>query len=151
MTNQEKIKKFGNPGENLATFNLPFKMYLSWDLKTSVNRITVHKNYGQSLIDALKLIHDSYGIDFIKEMGLDVYGGAYNNRKMRGSKDKLSMHAFGCAVDFDPKRNDLRGVQKHFLEQKYEKILDILEMHGWYNLGRYKGYDSMHFSVEKGN
>jgi len=144
MTTQDLINKYGQPGVNNKVYKLPFYVRLSWDESVKTNKITLNSLVGDSFISACKDILDTYGLDFIEDMGLTIYGGSYNNRKMRGG-DKLSTHAFSIAVDFDPENNNLKGTKKKFLDEKYKGVLDMFESNGWYNLGKYKGYDTMHF------
>jgi hypothetical protein len=70
---------------------------------------------------------------------------------MRGSEDKLSMHAFGAAIDLYPAKNTLKmkADTALFAKPEYKDFIDIMESYGWYSLGKYKGYDYMHFQTEK--
>jgi len=148
MTNGELIAKYGKPGEQLATLLFPYPMYYMGKLVKSTQ---VHKNYVESLKNALTEIYQVYGPEKIKELGLDQYGGCFNNRVMRGSETKLSMHAFAAAIDFYPEKNTLKmkSDQALFAKPEYKNFIDIMEKHGYYSLGRAKNYDWMHFQTEK--
>ncbi len=129
--------------------NFPFPMKL-YGGSTTVSRATVHKKVAKSLESALKGVQSHYGMQEIERLGINNYDGLYNKRKMRGSS-KWSTHAWAVAIDLDASRNQLRwGADKaQFAKKEYKPLLDIMESHGWYNLGRYKNYDYMHFQAVK--
>ena len=148
MTNEQLIKKYGQPGANLTTMLFPYPMYYDGKL---VKTTKVHKDYAESLKNALAEVYDYYGPDEIKRLGLDQYGGCYNNRKLTGSDDKLSIHAFAAAIDFYPSKNTytMKADKALFAKPEYDPFIDLMEKHGWWSLGRAKGFDYMHFQVEK--
>ena len=147
MTEQQLNEKYGIPSESLTDiFIMPYPMELSWDRKVRTRKIKLHKDEGQSFIKACQEIVDTYGMDKVIEAGLNVFGGSFVIREMRNGT-KLSTHSWGIAVDLDPDRNDLKGKNNNLLN--YPEILDIFEKYGWNNLGRYKGYDSMHIQKFK--
>jgi len=148
MSNEDPIKKYGEPGAKLGTLLFPYPMKY---MGKPVTRIQVHKDYLESLKNASSEILEKYGIEKIKELGLDQYGGCFNNRVMRGSDTKLSMHAFAAAIDLYPEKNTLKmnSTQALFAKPEYKDFIDIMEKHGWYSLGRAKNYDWMHFQTEK--
>ena len=148
MTNEQLIKKYGKPGENLDRFVFPYPMFFNGQRSRST---MVHKDYGQSLINALDEVAKYYTPNQITELGLDQFGGVFNNRNLRGSADKLSMHAFGCAIDLDPANNQLtwKSDKARFAQPVYTKFIEIMEKWGWYSLGKYKNYDWQHFQTEK--
>jgi hypothetical protein len=148
MTNTELIAKYGEPGTQLTQMIFPYQMY--YDGKV-VRSTQVHKVNAGTLKLALEKILTVYGPDRIKSLGLDQYGGCFNNRTMRGSEDKLSLHAFGAAIDLYPSKNTLKMKSDValFVKPEYKEFIDIMEDHGWYSLGRAKNYDWMHFQTEK--
>lgn len=88
----------------MRQFTLPAPMKLSWALRTSVSRITLHKKAGAAIIGWLEEVHKG-GL----WSEVEIYGGGYEFRVQRGSTN-LSMHALGAAVDIDPKRNPLGAI-----------------------------------------
>lgn len=57
----------------------------------------------------------------IREWGMDNFSGAYNYRVMRGGRT-LSMHAYGCAADFDAPRNGMGDSTPH-IGKYYDQIV----------------------------
>jgi D-alanyl-D-alanine carboxypeptidase len=95
-----------------------------------VQRILFHRKLAAELQDTLQMIWRNAGRDqkIINLWGLDVYSGSYNYRVKRGFAS-LSMHAYGCAVDFDAPRNGLRDRTPHFAELK-EQVVKPFLIHG---------------------
>lgn len=150
MTDKQLIAKYGQPGpQNLTTIALPFPMRLAWDPHVTVNRIQCHRLIAPNLIAALQDIVDHYGLVRIQDLHIDYYGGCYNYRLMRGSKTRWSRHAFGAAIDLDPERNTLKETwaQARFSRPEYKPMLDAFYANGFFNLGKEKNYDAMHFEI----
>jgi hypothetical protein len=84
------------------------------------------------------------------ELGLDLFGGTTNVRRIRGGT-KWSSHAFGSAIDIHPLGNRLSWGRERalFAQPEYEMFLDIMELHNFASLGRAKNYDWMHFARVK--
>lgn len=152
ITTQEAINRYGKPSDSpdyLELLHLPYPMRLSWDKKTKVNRIQCHRLVKEKLGLIFKDILDTYGYDKIIELGIDLYGGCFNFRKMRGGSD-YSRHSWGIAIDLDPERNLLRESKKtaRFARPEYKAMIDIFYKHGFISLGREKDYDYMHFEIK---
>lgn len=130
---------------NLARIEVPWTMKLAWDKKTRIKTVSVHEKCAESLSRVFAEVSNTYSPQEIKEYGLNLYGGSYNCRKMRGS-ERMSTHAWGIALDFDPERNQLRwDANKAFLARpELEPFWQIWEREGWTSLGREKDYDWMH-------
>jgi len=153
ITTQSAIKKYGFPNENpnyLTVLNLPYPMRLAWDKNVFVKKITCHKLVSDKLELIFKDILNHYGIDKIKELGIDIYGGCFNFRKMRGGND-YSRHSWGIAIDLDPERNLLKETSKtaRFARPEYNPMIDMFYKHGFVSLGREKNYDWMHFEIKE--
>lgn len=149
MSEAEIVANYGAPGPtNLVTIDLPFPMRIAWDLKYTAQRIQCHKKIAEPLKAVLQEILDVYGIAEIKRLGIDLYGGCYNFRKMRGGTS-WSKHAWGTAIDLDPERNPLKGDHRtaQFAKPEYKKMIDIFYKHGFIGLGPEKDYDWMHFEI----
>lgn len=132
----------------LVWLDLPYSMYLNWQTKTRVKRIQCHKLVHDRLKAVFQEILDTYGIDEIKKLQLDDYGGCFNYRLMRGGT-KLSTHSWGIAIDLDPDRNLLHETSKtaRFARPEYKQFIDIWYKHGFESLGREKNFDWMHFQT----
>ena len=148
---QKELKEFyGDPSKNeiqprLVKATLPYQMKLAWDTSVSVNKITIHKKCKEDLEYIFETTLRFYGLSNIKDMGLDLFGGSYNQRKMRGA-DRWSTHAYGCAIDLDPAHNRLKwhSGTARFSGIEYNEFWNIVEMAGATSLGRVKDYDWMH-------
>ena len=142
----ELVKFYGEVGTNQTTLILPYKMKLAWDLNTEISKISCHIKVKDSLERIFQKTLSHYGLEKIKELRLDVFGGCLNVRKMRGGSS-WSMHSWGIAVDLDPDRNQLKwGKDKaSFSKPEYDAFWKIVEDEGATSLGRAKNYDWMHW------
>lgn len=154
MTTQQITKKYGTPNETgsgyLVKIQLPYPMKLAWDTDTVVNSMMCHKLVANNFLDVFNEIHRTYGYDKIKELGIDLFGGCFNYRKMRGG-NSWSTHSWGIAIDLDPARNLLKETSKtaRFARPEYKAMIDIFYKHGFESLGREKNYDWMHFQIKQ--
>jgi len=139
------VKFYGNVGENQTTLILPYEMYLAWEPETKVHKISCHKKIHDSLERIFEKTLNHYGIDKIKELRLDSFGGCLNVRKMRGGSS-WSIHSWGAAIDLDPDRNQLKwGKDKAvFAKPEYTEFWKIVEGEGATSLGRSRNMDWMH-------
>lgn len=154
ITTQQLIAKYGKPTQDgkayLVSIALPFPMRLAWDKKTKVTKMRCHKLIAQKLSNALLEILQVYGLPKIQELGIDLFGGCFNFRAMRGGSD-WSRHAWAVAIDLDPERNQLKETSKtaRFARPEYKPMIDIFYKHGFISLGREKNYDWMHFEIKE--
>jgi hypothetical protein len=153
MTTQQITKKYGTPnitGDGyLVKIQLPYKMRIAWDTDSYVTTMMCHKLVADNFTSIFKDIHVYYGYDKIKELGIDLFGGCFNYRKMRGSSS-WSTHSWGIAIDLDPARNTLKETRAtaRFARPEYNAMIDIFYDHGFESLGMEKNYDWMHFQVK---
>lgn len=149
MTDTQIILKYGQPGERLVTITLPYKMRLAWEPHTFIERITCHELIAAQLIAVFNDLLNHYGYEKLVELGIDLYGGCYNKRLMRGSKTKWSRHSWGIAIDLSPDKNALRTIWKNaqFSKPEYNFLISTFYKHGFFNLGKEAGFDAMHFEV----
>lgn len=150
MTTQAAIKKYGIPNETgigyLVRINLPYPMRLAWDTDTTVSTIMCHKLIADRLTSVFNELMVEYGYNKIKELGIDLFGGCFNYRRMRNGS-AWSMHAWGIAIDLDPARNTLKETSKtaRFARPEYKPMINIFYKHGFISLGIEKNRDWMHF------
>ena len=149
LTTKQIIQIYGQPnqqGSYLTTIQLPYPMRLAWDKKTSVIKMRVHKKVAQDFINVFNELLAVYGLAKIQALGIDLFGGCFNFRAMRGGSD-YSRHSWGIAIDLDPERNQLKESDKtaRFARPEYKPMIDIFYKHGFVNLGVEKNYDWMHF------
>lgn len=151
MTTKQAIAKYGKPnqtGTYLVSVKLPFPMRLAWDTSVKVSTMRVHCQVADSVRNIFTDLLAAYGYDEIVHLGIDLFGGSFAYRAMRGGSS-WSMHAFGVAIDLDPLRNKLKETSRtaRFARPEYKKMIDIFYKHGWVSLGREANYDWMHFQV----
>ena len=154
MTTNEIVKKYGKPNETgegyLTTILLPYPMKLAWDVDTKVVKMRCHKLAAEPFLNVFNDLLAEYGLNEIERLGIDLFGGCFNYRKMRGGTS-WSKHAWGIAIDIDPARNKLKETAKtaRFARPEYKEMIDIFYRHGFISLGIEKGYDWMHFELRK--
>jgi len=154
MTTNDIVKKYGLPNETgegyLTTILLPYPMKLAWDLDTKVSKMRCHKLAAEAFLNVFNDLLAEYGMKEIERLGIDLFGGCFNYRKMRGGTS-WSKHAWAIAIDLDPARNKLKETAKtaRFARPEYQPMIDIFYRHGFISLGIEKNYDWMHFQLRK--
>jgi hypothetical protein len=141
---------YGAVGTNQKTIVLPYPHRLSWDRRQIIHAFSCHARVRYSMLRVLTKVFDYYGIERIKELGLDSWGGCLNVRKMRGGTN-WSMHAWGIAMDYDPDRNQLKWGRDRaaFAQPEYDPWWRCWEEEGWVSLGRTRNYDWMHVQAAR--
>lgn len=153
MTTAQITKKYGVPNETgkgyLKKITLPYPMRLAWDKDTEVKTMMCHNLVADNFTAVFNDLLKEYGYKKIVELGIDLFGGCFNYRKMRGGS-AWSTHSWGIAIDLDPERNLLKETSKtaRFARPEYKKMIDIFYKHGFESLGREKNYDYMHFQIK---
>lgn len=146
---------YGNPrvnnpvwqANNLVMVRCPWRMAMGQSI---IQSIRIHRRCAHSLGEILDRAWDAIGKsqDEAHRRGWDVYSGSYNFRPIRGSK-RLSMHAYGCAIDFSAPKNGLHTSATDkvgFTET--DPLVSAFEGHGWVWGGRWTGRsDPMHFQA----
>ncbi len=146
------INKFGSPSGNgypyLTPIQLPFPMEISWKKGVYINSFLCNYLIKEKLTTVLESILKEYGPSKIVELGINIYGGCFNYRKI-GNTDKWSMHAWGLAIDLDPERNSYNqtSATAQFAKKEYGKMIDIFYDNGFISLGKEMDYDEMHFEA----
>jgi hypothetical protein len=154
ITTKELIEVYGQPnqeGSYLVSIKLPYPMRLAWDKDVKVTRMRCHEKVADEFTNIFNELLDCYGYDNLVKLGIDLFGGCFNFRKMRGGSD-WSRHSWGVAIDLDPERNKLRwGIDKaNFGKPEYQDLHRIFYDNGFENLGIEKDYDWMHFQIRSG-
>lgn len=147
-SDQQMMAAYGLPGSGQVSIALPFTMRLDWDLKTKVKKTTCHTRAAKSITGVLEEIRDTYGLDTIKELGIDRFGGILNVRKKRGGST-WSAHAWGTAIDLYPSANQLSWKKNRalFAKAQYDKMHDAFRKAGWMSLGECYDFDWMHWQL----
>ena len=153
ITTQQALAKYGKPTQDgkayLVTIALPYPMRLAWDKNTVIRKMRCHRLVAQNFSNAFSEILQVYGLAEIQRLGIDLFGGCFNFRAMRGGTE-WSRHAWAIAIDLDPERNGLKVPysKSNFAKPEYARLHAIMENHGFENLGKVKGYDSMHWQIK---
>lgn len=148
LTTSQKKQIYGEPGDirNFVVIDLPYPFAIAWDKKHTTQKLQCHKLVADQFKAIFQEILDTYGLPQIQKLGIDLYGGCYNLRKMRGGND-WSSHSWAIAIDLDPERNGLKTKWKdsQFAKPEYKPMIDIFYKHGFVNQGKEKNFDAMHF------
>lgn len=153
MTTNQIKAKYGVPNETgagyLTIIQLPYPMRLAWDLEVSVTRMSCHKLVADKFLAVFNDLLNHYGYDEIVRLGIDLFGGCFNYRRMRGGF-AWSTHSWGISIDLDPARNKLKETSRtaRFARPEYKQMIAIFYKHGFESLGVEKNYDWMHFQIK---
>jgi hypothetical protein len=154
MTTAEIIAKYGKPTQNgspyLTTIKLPYPMKLAWDKKVSVSKMSCHKLVAQNFTNVFNELLAHYGLAELQRLEIDIFGGCFNFRAMRGGSD-FSTHSWGIAIDLSPEKNTLKMTDKNaqFAKAEYKPMIDIFYKNGFISLGKEKNFDWMHFQIKE--
>src|SRR5687768_1380692 len=123
ISTKQLLSKYGKPGDmaNMVTIDLPYPMTVAWDKKQKITKMVCHKLVAANFAAVFQELLCVYGLPKLKELGIDLYGGCFNFRPMRGAEKKyadamakgnialastyLSKHSWATALDLDPERN----------------------------------------------
>lgn len=141
---------YGEVGANQTQIEIPFDMWLAWDRGQRVRKMTLHTKVAASALRVLQNTAGLYSVDDRRALGLDIFGGSLNVRKMRGGTS-WSMHSWGIALDFDPERNGLntKAPQARLSHDDAVPFWKAWEAEGWLSLGRARNYDWMHVQAAR--
>ena len=141
---------FGNVGTRQVKCNVPFKMVLAWDPKTTLTSYSCHELVKEPMERIWNRTLEHYGYEKIVQLRLHYFGGCLNVRKMRGGSS-WSMHSWGIAVDIDPDRNTLtmNSKQATLSKSSYDKFWQFVYDEGAISLGKERDYDWMHWQFSK--
>lgn len=149
LTDQQVISKYGEPGpHDQVLIPLPYPMRIAWDMKINANKMQCHALVADQLKAIFADLLAHYGLPELQRLGIDIFGGCYNFRKMRGGS-RWSRHSWGIAIDLDPVRNGLKTKKPvaQFSKPEYQAMIDIFYKHGFIGYGPEKDYDWMHFEI----
>lgn len=143
-------KVFGAVGTNQTAIEIPFDMVLAWQPSTRVGKMTLHRKVAPSALRVLQRVAGLYSAAERHALGIDLFGGSLNVRRMRGGT-KFSMHAWGIAIDFDPTRNMLHthAPQARLSHADAQPFWAAWEAEGWLSLGRARDFDWMHVQAAR--
>lgn len=131
----------------LVAIDLPRPLRLSWDPRP-VSRMRCHRLLAQNFE---RVFADIVAAD-VWHM-LDPFGGCFEYRRQRGKTPKLSTHAWGISVDFDPDGNPhgapLEDTRLGGTDDG-RKVLAIFEDHGFVSGATFPKPDVMHQQFARG-
>jgi hypothetical protein len=141
---------YGPVGSGQKLFELPYPMVLAWDRRRVVTRISLHHKVGPSAQRVLTRVAQMYSKQEMSDLGLNIFGGSYNVRKMRGG-NSWSMHSWGIAIDFDPERNTMhqRAPSARLSHDDALPFWRAWEAEGWLSLGRARNFDWQHVQAAR--
>lgn len=141
---------YGPVGKSQVMVELPFSMMLAWDKSTRVRKISLHSKVAASASRVFNQIAGIYTDAERSSLGLNIFGGSLNVRRMRGGT-AYSMHSWAIAIDFDPERNQLnwKAPQARLSHADAVPFWEAWEAEGWLSLGRAKNFDWMHVQAAR--
>ena len=141
---------YGAVGTSQTTIEIPFDMWLAWDKSVRARKMTLHTKVAASAERVLQAVAGIYSPAERKTIGIDLFGGSLNVRKMRGGS-AYSMHSWGIAIDFDPERNQLKWGKDRARLAQPDAVPFWLEWEkeGWLSLGRARNIDFMHIQAAR--
>ena len=141
---------FGARGTNQVQWSSPFPFRIAWDLGKTVSAFACHRLVAPHMTKIWSRTLEHYGHDEIKRLRLDLFGGCLNVRKMRGGS-AWSIHSWGCAMDVDPERNQLRWkrASASLDDPPYKAFWGFVYDEGAISLGIERDYDWMHFQFAR--
>jgi hypothetical protein len=147
-----RINNAPHPPPPLVKVPCPWKLKLAWDLAKSRKVCWLHVTAADSLAEGLEKVHERYGTDENARLDLNLFGGDYNARLMRGGT-AMSTHSWGIAIDFHPLKNQLKWGRDRaqFARPEYTDWWRIWESEGWVSLGRRRNFDWMHVQAARLN
>jgi len=147
---EEIVDLYGDPHsarfrhDNMTVKRLPYSLGLDWNTEVRSKNIYAHKLVIDDMINFFEVVKNFYGLEYMKENGLDVWGGSYNKRFKRGTKE-WSTHSWGIAFDYLPKLGPF-----HKPSMMPYQIIDIAKDLG-INCGEFfDKQDGMHFQYCRG-
>jgi hypothetical protein len=131
---------------NIVRVRAPWHLVTAWDFMPITTGVRIHKLCSASLTKIFELIWTAANHDQqkINEWGMNLYAGGYNFRLMRGSST-LSMHSWGCAIDFDSARNAYGDKTPNFA--RIPAVLAAFESEEWTWGGKWRKPDGMHWQA----
>jgi hypothetical protein len=114
--------------QNLIEISPPFAMHMD---KVPIRKFQVHRKCAEGFKTWLDQVWANAGHDqsVIAQWGMDVFSGSYEFRPMRGLS-RLSMHAYGCAIDIDAPRNAFHSPTPHFATLREQVVMPFLALGG---------------------
>ena len=135
-------------GEHLESITSPYPLAIAWMPGVTVRRVLCHRKVAGSLARIFAAILAHYGTpEAVAAARMHLYGGCYAFRPVRGG-NRLSVHAYGAAVDLDPEGNPLGKEHDCGPLMMPAPVVAIFEAEKWTWGGRFRNRpDCMHFQA----
>jgi len=137
--------------QNLVAIHCPWQLYNDENVKQKINSFRMHRKVEESLMRILnkaweEIWHKDQAL--VEKDNMHRFSGSFVYRNIRGSS-RLSMHAYGCAIDFaanlmplGSKWDEKKGPPKAFIK--------LFEDEGWVWGGEWTSRpDPMHFQAAR--
>jgi hypothetical protein len=132
--------------QNLVKWVPPYPLFYSDDKHSPLLHLWVHKKCLAAFNAAFKEVLTVLGIEYIKAHRLNICGGTFCFRVQRGGS-RLSVHAYGCAIDMDPGHNPFPHKWAPGSGMIDGRFAAILQKHGFCWRGADGDDDAMHFQL----
>lgn len=126
---------------NLVKWTPPYPLFYS-EHHAPLHTLLVHKLCVPTFDLAFKQVLGHFGAEGVKRNRLDICGGTYNFRPMRGGS-RLSAHAYGIAIDMDPDHNPFP--HRWITDGLNMDFVNIMMESGFWWRGYHGDIDPMHF------
>jgi hypothetical protein len=141
------MRFYGRPGQvAMANVMVPWHMIYAEPPHPHIPHFLMHVKCVAAMNRILQNIWDHYeqSQQAIEHIGMNIWGGAYNPRKIRGS-NRWSVHAWAAAVDFDPDHNEM-SYPPHPPHKMAQPVIDAFKAEGAFWGGDFSyRKDPMHF------
>lgn len=130
---------------NIVKIAVPFKIKMG---HIPITKVAIHRKCAESAARVLNRTWEKVGRDqaTIDKLHVNDYAGSFNYRAIRGS-NRLSMHAYGCAWDWDADENAL-GDRTPFFTKSHPFVIAHFE-EGWVWGATWDRPDAMHFQAAR--
>lgn len=124
----------------MVKVEMPGPLPLGWRPETIVRTCRVNEAISDEVDEVFAALRKTGAWDYIH-----TFDGGYCWRPKRNGSQKLSMHGYGGALDFNAGSNQLGT-----LGDMARAVVEAFEGHGWSWGGRWKTPDPMHFQFARG-
>lgn len=133
---------------NLVLIDPPYPMVYEQaeGVFIKLKKLRCHGLVAPSLSRILGRIGAEVSEDERYRLALNVFGGIYQPRRMRGSATSWSRHSWGIAIDLAPRQNGLRTPWPSVATMP-EAVIEMFEAEGWKSYARSMSRDAMHFQA----
>jgi hypothetical protein len=131
---------------NITKITPPFKVMFG---HISMTKLVIHKKCAQSAQRILNSVWDKIGHDQAKAdaLGISKFSGSFNYRVIRGG-NRLSMHAYACAWDWDAPENMMNDSTPLFTKDHPFAVAHAEENWEWGGLWTGRS-DAMHWQAAR--